>query len=104
MYQSLGLVLQPRSEEPFYRQIFDQIVDRVRSGAFPSGYRLPPTRELARTLGTHRNTVVRAYEDLLAAGFVESTVGRGTFVAAIQPRAPQASAAPAAEAMPWATF
>src|SRR5215831_7565209 len=87
MVQSLGLGLDPRSGEPMYRQIFDQVVARIRSGAFPAGFRLPPTRSLADALGTNRNTVVRAYDDLLSAGFVESTVGRGTFVARQQPRA-----------------
>jgi GntR family transcriptional regulator/MocR family aminotransferase len=100
MVQSLGLALDPSSGEPLYRQIFDQVVERVQTGAFPSGYRLPPTRALARVLGTHRNTVVRAYEDLLGAGFVESTVGRGTFIAR-QP-APRAPAAPqSAGRLPW---
>src|SRR4051812_50213020 len=79
---STGLSLRPEREEPLYRQLFDQVVERIRNGAFPAGYRLPPTRELAGELGTHRNTVVRAYEELEAAGFVHSPVGRGTFVAA----------------------
>jgi GntR family transcriptional regulator / MocR family aminotransferase len=112
MVQSLGLGFDPRSGEPMYRQIFDQVVARIRSGAFPAGFRLPPTRTLAQALGTHRNTVVRAYEDLLAAGFVESTVGRGTFVAR---RPPPAAVAPGTAAgagallpaggeLPWATL
>jgi GntR family transcriptional regulator/MocR family aminotransferase len=95
MVQSLGLGLDPRSGEPMYRQIFDQVVARIRSGAFPAGFRLPPTRSLAGALGTNRNTVVRAYDDLLAAGFVESTVGRGTFVARPQPRAAKGAGASA---------
>ncbi len=88
MSPSIGLAVDPQSPEPLYRQIFDQVVDRVRTGAFPEGFRLPPTRSLAHHLGTHRNTVVRAYEDLEAAGFVESTVGRGTFVARRLPSRP----------------
>jgi 2-aminoadipate transaminase len=113
MVQSLGLALDPRSGEPIYQQIFDQVAVRIRSGAFPAGFRLPPTRALADALGTNRNTVVRAYEELLAAGFVQSTVGRGTFVArsAAVPVAPAASLAPPAEerprpagALPWNTL
>jgi GntR family transcriptional regulator/MocR family aminotransferase len=106
MVQSpLGLSLQPTADEPLYRQIFDQVVDRVRSGALPPGFRLPPTRTLARALGTHRNTVVRAYEDLEGAGFVESTVGRGTFVAQL----PRARLVPAVQTrddarLPWSTL
>ena len=96
-----GFHLDPRRSEPLYRQLFDQIVERVRSGTFPTGYQLPPTRALATELGAHRNTVVRAYADLEAAGFVVSTVGRGTFVAdgpapaAVAPARPQSS-------LPWA--
>ncbi len=82
MGQTIGLALDPRKDEPLYRQIFDQVVARIEARAFPPGFRLPPTRSLARELATHRNTVVRAYADLEAAGFVSSTVGRGTFVEA----------------------
>jgi GntR family transcriptional regulator/MocR family aminotransferase len=78
----LGIHLQLESEEPLYQQLFDQIATRVRTQAWPTGYRLPPTRALADELGVHRNTVVRAFEELCAAGFLTSTVGRGTFVAA----------------------
>lgn len=73
--------LDPKKNEPLFKQIFDQIASRIQTGAFPAEYRLPPSRELAKELGTHRNTVVRAYEELEAAGFVISSVGRGTFVA-----------------------
>jgi GntR family transcriptional regulator/MocR family aminotransferase len=84
--QSVGLTIDPRKGEPLYRQIFDEIVRRIDSGAFPAGYKLPPSRVLAQELATHRNTIARAYADLEAAGFVSSTVGRGTFVEAPRPR------------------
>lgn len=78
--RSAGIQVDAGRAEPLYRQIFDQVVERIRSRAFPAGHRLPPSRTLADELGTTRNTVVRAYADLEAAGFVGSTVGRGTFV------------------------
>lgn len=81
MVQSSGLSVDPTAQEPLYRQLFDQVVGRIRSGVYPPGFRLPPTRMLADEIGTHRNTVVRAYQDLEQTGFVTSTVGRGTFVA-----------------------
>lgn len=98
MERAIGLVLDAASGEPLYRQIVEQVTARVKSGAFPPGFRLPPTRELARALRVHRNTVVRAFEELAAAGVVTSHVGSGTFVAE-QPRA----AAPATDAprLPW---
>jgi DNA-binding transcriptional MocR family regulator len=100
-----GIKLQPAGDEPLYRQLFDQIVSRIRTGTFPAGYRLPPTRELACELATHRNTVVRAFEELEAAGFVSATVGRGTFVmspaeSAAGARAGQGLGSPAAP-LPW---
>jgi DNA-binding transcriptional MocR family regulator len=63
-----------------YQQIVEQIKDRVADGRFPAGARLPTVRQLASDLGVTRLTVQSAYSDLQAAGWVESTVGRGTFV------------------------
>jgi GntR family transcriptional regulator/MocR family aminotransferase len=103
--RSTGIIVDAGSAEPLYKQIFDQVVDRVRSRAFPPGYRLPPTRALAGELGANRNTVVRAYGDLEAAGFVSSTVGRGTFVCAADARkVPRIAAAPRATAKGWASL
>lgn len=98
-----GITVDASSAEPLYKQIFDQVVLRIRSRALPPGQRLPPTRSLAEELDTHRNTVVRAYADLETAGFVTSTVGRGTFVAP-QPEPPANAPARPAGAMPWASL
>lgn len=110
--RSLGIRLEPDSETPLYQQLFDQIVERARTGAFPGGFRLPPTRTLAAELGTHRNTIVRAYAELELAGFVSSTVGRGTYVkpSISQPtqlatRVLESAPAPsAASPFPWASL
>lgn len=103
MPRPLGIKLDQSLEEPLYRQLFDQIVARIQSGTFPPRYRLPPTRELAGELAAHRNTVVRAYEDLEAAGFVVSTVGRGTFVAD-QPRDAAGAMTSERGELPWASL
>jgi GntR family transcriptional regulator/MocR family aminotransferase len=102
--RSTGLAVQAGSDEPLYKQIFDQIVDRIRTRAFPPGYRLPPTRDLARELSTHRNTVVRAYVDLERAGFVSSVVGRGTFVAAHSTPTPLRVEPARAHSLPWSSL
>ncbi|MGF1468817.1 MAG: PLP-dependent aminotransferase family protein [Sandaracinaceae bacterium] len=99
----LGVTLAPNHRDPYYRQIFDQLAARISSGAFPEGYRLPPTRDLARHLGTHRNTVVRAYGELETAGFVTSAVGRGTFVRGLR-SGPATTQAPAERALPYASL
>jgi len=71
-----------RDERPVYRQIADQIRREIESARLEAGARLPTIRELARTLGVNRDTVAQAYDALAEAGLLESTVGRGTFVAA----------------------
>ncbi len=101
-----GITLHPESDAPLYRQLFDQIAARIRNATFPPGFRLPPTRALAEQLSTHRNTVVRAYEDLEAAGFVHSSVGRGTFVAEQVEERPAAAAGShrGHGGIPWASL
>jgi GntR family transcriptional regulator/MocR family aminotransferase len=100
MARTSGIAIDQSSDTPLYQQIFDEIVRRVESGALPPEYQLPPTRDLAREVGAHRNTVVRAYGDLEAAGFVTSTVGRGTFVASLE-RGATAKAPRSEGKMPW---
>lgn len=99
MDRAIGLSLDVSSDEPLYRQIVEQVTARVKTGAFPAGFRLPPTRELARSLQVHRNTVVRAFEELVASGVVTSHVGSGTFVAEL----PRSTAPAAADRprLPW---
>lgn len=104
MDRSLGVRLDPTATDPLYQQIVDEVVRRIHSGALPSGFRLPTTRAFAAELGTHRNTVVRAYDELSRAGFVVSTVGRGTFVAAELPRPVRTGIEPRTGALPWATI
>ena len=103
MARRSGITVDARRAEPLHRQIFDQIVERIRGGVFTAGHRLPPTRTLADELGAHRNTVVRAYEDLETAGFVRSHVGRGTFVAADAAVA-AAGAPPSLPELPWGSL
>jgi GntR family transcriptional regulator/MocR family aminotransferase len=61
-------------------QIRQRIVDAAISGSFPAGCKLPSSRELARQLGVSRNTVVQAYQKLIAAGFLVSRPRSGLFI------------------------
>ena len=66
---------------PLYRQIYDAIRAAILKGEFASKMRLPATRNLAQNLGVSRITVVNAYEQLYAEGYLEGKAGNGTFVA-----------------------
>src|SRR5215475_14775728 len=74
------MVLNPQSEIPLYRQVFEQLAHQIRSGELARGERLPPTRELAGLLGLNRTTVSAAYEMLETQGLIAGQVGRGSFV------------------------
>jgi DNA-binding transcriptional MocR family regulator len=65
---------------PVYRQIAAQIRTQIAEGTLDAGDRLPPIRQLARSLGVNRDTVALAYDELSSEGCLESSVGRGTFV------------------------
>ena len=54
------MALDAESQDPVFLQIARAVADDVRRGRLKSGQRLPGSRELARTLGVHRNTVVAA--------------------------------------------
>jgi GntR family transcriptional regulator/MocR family aminotransferase len=76
-----SIVLDRASPRPLQQQVRGQIARAIRSGA-PDGVRLPSTRTLARLLGVSRNTVLAAYDDLVADGLIQGRRGAGTLVAA----------------------
>jgi len=69
------------TEQPLYLQIKYQLIRQIEHGILPAGNRLPPTRELADHLGIARISVVNAYDELKEEGYINSYVGRGTYVA-----------------------
>lgn len=76
---------------PVYQQIATWFRAEIEAGRLGSGDRLPTIRALAQGLAVNRDTVALAYEALAREGWIESTVGRGTFVRrplAIAPPAP----------------
>jgi len=78
-------------------QIHAQLKARILQGRLAASLRLPTTRELAQALGVSRNTVVRAYEQLLSEACIESRPGAGTFVTPVQAKP---GAAPVSLAQP----
>ncbi|MBV7529844.1 PLP-dependent aminotransferase family protein [Chitinophaga sp. sic0106] len=63
-----------------YIQIANQLVNAIQRGYVVPGTRLPGTRQLSELLRLHRNTIVAAYEELDAQGWVESRPNKGTYV------------------------
>ncbi len=76
---------------PLFRQICDRIGEMVEAGSLKPGDRLPATRVLADRLGVHRTTVVRAFDELRALGYIEGRVGSYTTVRE-RPRWPRSRA------------
>ena len=68
------------SKTPMYLQISLRIRELILSGSLPAGSRLPPERKLAEELKVNRTTVLNAYRELKAGGFVDSHIGQGTTV------------------------
>ena len=69
------------SAVPLHRQIYHDVREAILARRFTSGMRLPSSREMAAELGVSRNTIVSAFEQLLAEGYVEARTGAGTHVA-----------------------
>lgn len=70
-----------RSAGALGRQLAQKLRDAVKNGALKPGESLPSTRALAASLGVARGTVVEAFEQLIAEGFLESSPGVGTYIA-----------------------
>jgi GntR family transcriptional regulator / MocR family aminotransferase len=70
---------------PMHRQLYDYLRAAILSGRLAGGLRLPATRTLATELGVSRNTVMSAFDQLLAEGYMEGRVGAGTYVARVLP-------------------
>lgn len=73
------IYLDPDSPLSLQNQIRGKLVELLASGAVPSGNRLPSTRGLAEQLDVSRNTVVLAYQQLLAEGFLVTRQRSGIY-------------------------
>ncbi len=74
------ITLATTDAQPLYRQLYESLRNAVLGGQLAAGARLPSTRDLCATLSLSRNTVVNAFDQLIAEGYLESRVGDGTYV------------------------
>ena len=87
-------------ELPLHRQLYELLRSYILGGRLAAGSSLPATRSLATHHGVGRNTVVAAYEQLLAEGYLEAGPGSGTWVAPMLQRAAEQRGRAAAPAAP----
>ena len=74
----LQLALDPH--RPLNRSVYAALREAILDRRIVPGSKLPSSRALAADLGVSRNTVLYAYEQLAAEGYVETRVGSGTYV------------------------
>jgi DNA-binding GntR family transcriptional regulator len=77
----VALPLDLAPAQPLWQRVHALIADQIASGVLAPGQRLPAERTLCDALGVSRATVRRALATLAADGLVESSAGRGSFVA-----------------------
>lgn len=97
------MLIQMHGTGTLSERIYHALRSAILTGRLAAGTRLPATRVLARDLGVSRNTVLLAYDQLLAEGYTVGQTGSGTYVATTLPEAhlaPRASVQPLTPAMP----
>lgn len=72
----------PGGDAPLRHRISEAILEQMGAGRLRPGDALPSSRVLALQLEVGRGAVVAAYDELIAAGFVDAVAGSGTIVAA----------------------
>ena len=75
-----AIELDRASAIPLYRQLYLQIRKQILSGKMQGGVRLPSTRTLSKELALSRITILNAFDQLIAEGFLASRTGAGTYV------------------------
>lgn len=76
----MEILINYKSKIPIYEQITSQVKKMVLSGQLKEGDPLPAMRKMAKSLRVSVITVQKAYEELQDEGYIDSVVGRGTFI------------------------
>lgn len=83
---TIALTLPPRNAAtPAYRWLSDALRAAILEGRLRPGARLPATRDLAAAYGLARGTIVSAFAQLRAEGYIAGRVGSGTYVNRVLP-------------------
>ena len=89
------MYLQLDGQGPLHVQLARALRVAILDGRLRSGCRLPSTRFVSKELGLSRTTVLAAYEQLRAEGFIAGKVGSGSYVGPVLTRVPAPAASPA---------
>ena len=73
------------AETPAYRRLYEALRSEILDGRLGPGARLPATRDLARQYQLSRGTIVNAFELLKSEGYLEGSIGSGTYVSKVLP-------------------
>jgi GntR family transcriptional regulator/MocR family aminotransferase len=73
------------AELPAYRLLYEALRSEILRGRLGPGARLPSTRDLSRQYQLSRGTIVNTFEMLKAEGYLEGSVGSGTYVSKVLP-------------------
>ena len=72
-------------ETPVYRWIYAALRTEILEGRLRPGSRLPSSRDLASQYRLSRGTIVTAFEQLKSEGYIEGTIGSGSYVSKVLP-------------------
>lgn len=79
------IIIDAQSDTPVYIQISNGFIQHIRQGRLRRGLKLPGSREIAALLQVNRMTVVAAFNELDAQGWIEMLPRKGTFIKKILP-------------------
>ena len=78
----MNIIISNNRDKPIYEQIVSQVKNMIMNEELLAGESLPSMRALATSIHVSVITVQRAYEELQRDGFIETEIGRGTYILA----------------------
>lgn len=76
------MMLEKNSKRPLYMQLMTELRNKIESGYYVAGDKIPTEADLEKTYGVSRITIRKAIEELCRLGYLEKQQGKGTFVKA----------------------
>ncbi len=77
---STFITIDKKEKMPIFLQIANKTIENIKKGIIPKGTKLLGSRAMALSLGVHRKTILAAYDELMAQGWIETQASKGTFV------------------------